>query len=60
IGNYAAQINQALSEAEQHVDSAHIHESIFHRTGYSNGDITWIAYFGSRCQDDGSGKSDFC
>ncbi|OJK04269.1 hypothetical protein ASPACDRAFT_21780 [Aspergillus aculeatus ATCC 16872] len=60
IGNYAAQINQALSDAKQHIDSAHIHESIFHCNGGSNGDITWLAYCGSGCQDGGSGKSDFC
>ncbi|GAD93784.1 conserved hypothetical protein [Paecilomyces variotii No. 5] len=60
IGNYGPQVNQALSNANQPIDDAHIHESIFHCNGGSNGDITFLAYCSGGCQDGGSGNSDFC
>ncbi|GAB1192431.1 hypothetical protein BDV32DRAFT_117298 [Aspergillus pseudonomiae] len=60
IGNYAAQINEALKAAGQPTDDAHIRESLFHCNGGNNGDISWITYCGGSCQDGGSGKSDYC
>ncbi|KAJ9205078.1 hypothetical protein DTO164E3_1701 [Paecilomyces variotii] len=60
IGNYGAQINEALENAHQPTDDAHIHESLFHCNGGENGDITFQTYCTSGCKDGGSGRSDYC
>ncbi|KAL2827736.1 hypothetical protein BDW59DRAFT_143757 [Aspergillus cavernicola] len=60
IGDYGSQVNGALSDASQPIDNAHIHESIFHCNGGSNGDISWLAYCEGGCLDGGSGNSDYC
>ncbi|EAW13739.1 uncharacterized protein ACLA_044590 [Aspergillus clavatus NRRL 1] len=60
IGNYGAQVNEALVAAHQSTDDGHIRESLFQCNGGSNGDITFITYCGGGCRDGGSGRSDYC
>ncbi|PYI00005.1 hypothetical protein BO71DRAFT_393979 [Aspergillus ellipticus CBS 707.79] len=60
IGNYGSQVNGALQAANQPTDDSHIHESLLHCNGGSNGDISFESYCSGGCHDGGSGKSDSC
>ncbi|KAF3384543.1 hypothetical protein F1880_002347 [Penicillium rolfsii] len=59
-GNYFAQINTALSAANQPTDQAHVNSGLFWCTGGPNGEITFRSFCQSGCHDGGSGYSDWC
>ncbi|OJJ50701.1 hypothetical protein ASPZODRAFT_55828 [Penicilliopsis zonata CBS 506.65] len=59
-GNYYAQINDALRDANQPTDETHVDQGLFWCTGGANGEITFISFCQSGCHDGGTGRSDWC
>lgn len=59
IGNYAPQINQALSLAHQ-TKPEDQHKALFFCEGGSNGNIVFTTSCASGCMDGGAGKDDYC
>lgn len=59
IGNYAAQINQALALAHQ-TNPQDADKALFFCEGGSNGNIVFTTSCANGCEDGGAGNTDYC
>ncbi|KAJ4401335.1 hypothetical protein N0V91_007999 [Didymella pomorum] len=61
IGNYEAQVEQALKDKDRPTDQKHRDDALFYCKGGANGDIEFQSFCGeNRCVDGGSDNSDWC
>ncbi|KAF2628418.1 hypothetical protein BU25DRAFT_339449 [Macroventuria anomochaeta] len=61
IGNYKAQVNQALKDEGQPTDQKHIDDALFYCKGGDNGDIEFQSFCGEgRCISGGDNTRDYC
>ncbi|EFW19377.1 hypothetical protein D8B26_007612 [Coccidioides posadasii str. Silveira] len=60
LGNYYAQIVQALHQAKLPTDPRHVQNTLFQCIGGPNGEIKVIKFCGAACHDGGNNHSDTC